>query len=234
MWLLGSIAYEFLHDTLRVPSFADFGGAGMKEMERVFSSWQWAFAVLVIGLGPGIGEELWCRGFLGRGLIGNYGVVFGVIATSFFFGLIHIDPCQGTMAMVLGLWLHFVYLTTRSLLLPMLLHFLNNSCSVLATRLPSLELLDSKPQAVPLSIYFTGLVLLAAVAYALYQSRARLAAKMPDQIILWRPAFEGVECPSDNSRTIVEQPGPSLAAAALAGGALLAFAAACVNWVVRT
>ena len=43
-------------------------------------------AVLIIGLGPGLGEELWCRAFLGRGLVGRHGVVMGVILTSLFFG----------------------------------------------------------------------------------------------------------------------------------------------------
>jgi membrane protease YdiL (CAAX protease family) len=228
--LLANIAYDLLRQLFHVPSLADFGLSDMEEMVQIFSKWPWGFAVLVIGLGPGIGEELWCRGFLGRGLIGNYGVVLGIFATSFWFGFIHLDPCQGTMAMLMGLWLHFVYLTTRSLLLPMLLHTLNNSCAVLITRVPQLQNIEMQPSDVPWTVYASALLLLAGVAYALYQSRARLAAKSPEQLFLWRPAFEGVECPPADSGMRVVHPLLSPGAAALAGFGFLLFVLACVVW----
>jgi uncharacterized protein len=231
MVLLANIAYDVLRRIFHVPSLADFGLSGMEEMVQVFSKWPWGFAVLVIGLGPGIGEELWCRGFLGRGLIGNYGVVLGIIATSFFFGLIHLDPCQGTMAMVLGLWLHFVYLTTRSLLLPMLLHTLNNSLGVLITRVPQLQTIEVQPSDVPWIVYASALLLLLGVAYALYQSRARLAGTSPEQLLVWRPAFEGVEYPPANSGARVVHPPPSLAAGAMVLSGLLLFVMAFAAWI---
>lgn len=229
--LLANIAYELLRTFLHVPSFTDLGVPGMEQMVEVFSTWPWAFAVLVIGFGPGIGEELWCRGFLGRGLVGNYGVVFGVLATSFFFGLIHLDPCQGTMAMVMGLWLHFVYLTTRSLLLPMLLHTCNNSLAVLITRVPKLRFIETKPSDIPVTVYASALLLLLVVGYALYQSRARLAAKLPEMILAWRPAFPGVEYPPVESGVQVVHPAPSPAATLLAAAAFLLFVLVCAAWV---
>ncbi|HEY7330447.1 MAG TPA: type II CAAX endopeptidase family protein [Gemmataceae bacterium] len=213
------------------PDLKDMKLSGMEEMGKIFTNWPLGFAVLVIGVGPGIGEELWCRGFLGRGLVGNHGAVLGVLATSFLFGLIHGDPCQGTMAMIMGLWLHFVYLTTRSLWLPMLLHFLNNSLSVVLTRLPSVQLMEAKPQNIPLEVYVSALLLLGGVAYALYQSRVRLAAKSPEQEFTWRPAFEGVEYPPANSGTQVVHPSPSLAASALAGIGFLLFVLAFAAWL---
>jgi hypothetical protein len=205
----------------------------MEEMGKIFGKWPWAFAVLVIGLGPGIGEELWCRGFLGRGLVGSHGVVLGVLASSFFFGLIHGDPCQGIMAMVMGLWLHFVYLTTRSLLLPMLLHFLNNSIAVLEPRFPFLTILDTEPAQIPAIVYVSAALLLAAGVYAFCQSRPRLTPRNPEQILIWRPAFEGVEYPPADSGMRVVHPLPSLAAATLAGGAFILFVLACAGWVTR-
>jgi membrane protease YdiL (CAAX protease family) len=231
--LLGNVAYNYLRRVLHVPSLSDFGFGGMEEMIDLASKWPWAFAVLVIGLGPGIGEELWCRGFLGRGLVGNYGAVLGVIATSFFFGLIHLDPCQGLMAMLMGLWLHFVYLTARSLWLPMLLHFINNSLGILAPRFSFLQLLDSPPQSIPVFVYLAAALVLFGVTYALYQSRARLEPKMPDQIFAWRPAFEGVEYPPAESGMQVVHPSPHPAAAALAGGGFLLFVLACVAWAYQ-
>jgi membrane protease YdiL (CAAX protease family) len=225
--LLGNLAYDVLRNRLHVPSLSDYGMSGMEEMVQVFSNWPAAFAVLVIGFGPGIGEELWCRGFLGRGLVGNYGVVFGVLASSFFFGLIHLDPCQGSMAVIMGLWLHFVYLTTRSLWLPMLLHTLNNSFAVIASRIPGLEKLD-EPTSLPVLVLVTSALLLAAVAYALYQSRSRLAAQGPDTLFIWRPAFDGVEYPPPDRGTKVVHPALSVGAFVAAVGGFLLFVATCV------
>lgn len=230
--ILGSLAYDVIKNRLHLPSFADLGwGGGMEHAVRIFSNWPAAFAVLVIGFGPGIGEELWCRGFLGRGLVGNYGVVLGVIASSFFFGLIHLDPCQGTAAILMGLWLHFVYVTTRSMWLSMLLHTLNNSFAVLATRIPGLEKIDDAG-GLPIVVLITSFLLLAGVAYALYQSRARLAPEKPDQIVLWRPPYQGVEYPPPDSGMAVIHPTLSVGAFAAAAGGFLLFVAACVAMFV--
>ena len=231
--LLANAAYVLLRNALHVPSLSDYGLHGMEEMVTIFSSWPWAFAVLVIGLGPGIGEELWCRGFLGRGLVGNYGAFVGVVAASFFFGVIHVDPCQGAMAMCMGFWLHFVYLTSRSLWLPMLLHFLNNSFAVLITRVPQLESIENKPSDIPIYVYVTSLFLLSAVAYALYQSRSRLAPQSPQQLILWRPAYDSVEYPPEGSGMRVSHPLPSPWSIGSVLLGLLLFAAAFAAWVIR-
>jgi membrane protease YdiL (CAAX protease family) len=207
--LLGNLTYEILRSVLHLPSFSDLGLGGMEEMVKVFNKWPWGLAVLVIGLGPGIGEELWCRGFLGRGLVGRYGVFWGVLASSFFFGLIHVDPCQGTMAMIMGLWLHFVYLTTRSLLAPMFLHFCNNSLAVVASRLPLLGQIEDNAIDIPWYVFAAAAVLLAAVAYALYQSRARLAPANGEGPDFWQPPYPSVEYPPPGSGTTVVHPRPS-------------------------
>lgn len=231
LMLLGNVAYNVLRKVLHLPSLSDFGLGGMEDVVQVASKWPSAFAVLVIGLGPGIGEELWCRGFLGRGLVGTYGAVVGVIATSFFFGVIHMDPCQGTMAMLMGLWLHFVYLTSRSLWLPMLLHFLNNSLGVLESKIPLLARLDDTPSNIPAIVYATAVLLLAATAYALYQSRTRLEPEGPQQPLLWRPAYPGVEYPPPDSGARMAHPALSLPALVTSLGGFLLFVAACVFWV---
>lgn len=233
LMLLGNVAYNVLRNVLHMPSLSDYGLGGMEEMVEVASKWPAGFAVLVIGLGPGLGEELWCRGFLGRGLVGNYGAVLGVIAASFFFGLIHMDPCQGTMAMLMGLWLHFIYLTSRSLWLPMMLHFINNSLGVLGSKVPLLQHLDAKPDTIPVFVYASAVLLLVAVAYTFYQSRARLEAEGPEQLMLWRPTYQGVEYPPPDSGTRVVHPMPSLPALVLSLGGFALFVAACMFWVQR-
>lgn len=194
------------------------GLPGMEEMMKLLESWPALFAVLVIGVGPGIGEELWCRAFLGRGLVGNFGWIGGVVLTSFFFGLIHVDPSQGTMAMLMGVWLHLVYLTTRSLWMPILLHFLNNSLAVLASHLPLLKTLEIPLNQMPWHLPAATMLALGAIGWALFQSRSRLEGGF------WRPAYPGVEYPPPDSETRVVHPAPSLLAilATLAAMAALA------------
>lgn len=207
MVLLANVCYAVFKECLPA-----LGGKqslpGMEEMVKVFSEWPWPFAVLVIGVGPGIGEELWCRGFLGRGLVGQYGPFLGVLFTSFFFGLIHIDPRQGAMAMVMGLWLHFTYLMTRSLWVPMLLHFLNNSLAVVSSHIPGLDILEPSLDQLPLNVPMTAVGLMALVAFALYQSRARLLK--PDQRLALEPSR--IEHLADAGTVLVATARPSVLA----------------------
>ncbi len=79
-----------------------------------------------------LGEELCFRGFIGRGLVARYGVVAGVLLTSFLFGAVHFNPVQASGAMLLGIGIHGIYLATRSLYLPILAHALNNALAFVA------------------------------------------------------------------------------------------------------
>lgn len=181
------------------------GMPNMEEMIGVFGSWPLGVAVLIIGVGPGIGEELWCRAFLGRGLVGRYGMIVGIIMTSFLFGLIHVEPRQGTMAALMGLVLHYFYQTTRSLLIPMLLHFMNNSLSMVASNLQGgLEILDKAPETIPLAFYGGGFALLVAVMVTLYQTRVFL--RPGPGPVLWEQPFPGVAYPPEGSGVEIVRP----------------------------
>jgi membrane protease YdiL (CAAX protease family) len=219
--ILANVSYDLIKQV--IPSMDKMVGMpGMEQMVGMFSTWPWPFAVLVIGIGPGIGEELWCRGFLGRGLVARYGVWVGVLFTSFFFGLIHVDPCQGLMAMLMGLCLHYAYLMTRSLWVPMLLHFLNNAVSVVASRFTFLDTLDAKPETLPVPLLVSVIVLLVWVGLALYQCRARVVGPGSGPR-LWQAGYPGVEEPPPESGLVVVRPRPSLLATALVLVALVAF-----------
>src|SRR5262249_22812770 len=154
--------------------------------------WPAWVGVLGIGLGPALAEELWCRGFMGRGLVARFGVVGGVLLTSLFFGLLHLDPALILATGFLGLCLHFVYLTTRSLWLPMLLHFLTNSLAVVLTHYPDLQKLVGDEEHLSASICAGAFALLVAVGWALYVSRARLLGSQTLGSGAWQPDHPGV------------------------------------------
>ena len=91
-------------------------------------SFQVSYPILVvaIALGPAVGEELVFRGLIGQGLVHRWGLPGGIAATAALFALAHISPAHAIATLPLGVFLHWVYLQTRSLWAPILLHFLNN------------------------------------------------------------------------------------------------------------
>jgi membrane protease YdiL (CAAX protease family) len=212
--VLGDLVHRLAIVLLKGLSFQDWGIDDAQVIMQQVSDWPVWLGVLVIGLGPALGEELWCRGFLGRGLVGRFGPVWGLVLTSILFGLLHIDPPHAVAACVLGLSLHFAYLTTRSLLMPMLMHFVNNAGAVVASSswsIPPLKALDEATTDNPLAVGMAALLLLAAAGYALYSCRARLVP-LPGQPTAWQPAFPGVAYPPADSETVVVRPWPSMAA----------------------
>lgn len=83
--------------------------------------------VIVLAVLPAIGEELVFRGVIGRGLVARCGVVQGIFVTSLLFAVAHLHPAHQISVFPLGVLLHVIYLATRSILAPILLHFLVNS-----------------------------------------------------------------------------------------------------------
>ena len=182
----------------------------LEDMVRIFGSWPLSFALLAIAVGPGFAEELFCRAFLGRGLVGNYGIVSGVIITSLFFGILHLDPRQVAYASLIGLLLHSAYILTRSLWIPILLHVVSNGLSMIALHLPSeFQELGETPQKIPVYIFAAAGILVLTVGWALYESRARLLSTNADAPA-WQPDYPGVEYPLPDSGTIVIRPRPTM------------------------
>ena len=142
------------------------------------STWPWMIAVLLVGIGPAIGEELWCRGFLGQGLASRYGNLGGVLLTSFLFGLIHVEPPQAIMAFLMGIALHLCYLATRSIWVPMLMHFLNNTLVILAISetapVPLVSTLETAFQHSPGLALSASIIVLVTVGIILHRSRVRI------------------------------------------------------------
>ena len=99
-----------------------------------FAQESWWLVFVAACLFPGVGEELFFRGFLSRGLVAHHGPWLGTLIAAFYFGAIHLHPIQACGAFALGLALQFVFLTTRSLWGAILLHTGNNAVAFLAMR----------------------------------------------------------------------------------------------------
>jgi membrane protease YdiL (CAAX protease family) len=176
------------------------------EVLSQFAASSWLLVFVAACLFPAIGEEIFCRGFLGRGLVANHGVVAGVLLASLLFGIMHIDPVQSVGAFVLGLGLHFIYLTTRSLLAPMLVHMLNNAFAFWVMRnyewcpLPGLSPLPDGGQVhTPPSVMIAAVVAAAALLGMFYQTRTRWLLTSGDsqqgEEKTWSPGYVTAEQP---------------------------------------
>lgn len=202
---------------------------GLDQAMQMFEGWPWFWAILAIGIGPGLAEELFFRGLLGRGLVARYGPGAGVLLTSLLFGLVHLEPRQVIIVFLLGLALHGVYLATRSLWIPILIHVLNNTTAILAPTFSGgfaewEEGLDTWSKLLPVGV--GAALLLAGVGWALHQTRARLVPR-PDAAVIWQPDFPGVEWPPHAMETDVTHVRPTLGALVGVVLGVLAFAAGC-------
>jgi membrane protease YdiL (CAAX protease family) len=200
-------------------------GAMEAQLKATLGPWPIWLAVMVIGVGPGVVEEFFCRGYLGRGLVARYGPVGGVLLTSMLFGMLHVLPLYAVGTMVMGALLHVTYLATRSLWVPVLLHFLNNTLTVLALLgVRTLRGLEADPAEVSAVVYLLGFALTGVGMWALWSARGRLvpadAVPDPDGPQPWRQEFPGVELPPAQSGVVVRHRLPNPLAFALTLAAL--------------
>ncbi len=123
-FLLHSLAPDLFAATA-LDTFAEtFGQAG---------SLAFATLALTISLGPGIAEELFFRGMLLGSFRGEMPAWLAVVFSSLLFGLLHLDPLQGSGAALIGAYLALVVITTGSVWPAIGAHALNNlSCALCA------------------------------------------------------------------------------------------------------
>lgn len=94
-----------------------------------------ALAVAMIGmtLGPGLGEELLCRGLLQRSLVPRLGAPAAIGIAALVFGALHAEIIHSSVAAVLGVYLGVIALRADSTRPSMLAHIVNNAVAVLGS-----------------------------------------------------------------------------------------------------
>ncbi len=102
----------------------------------------WASLLSVSIMAP-LFEEWLCRGLVLRGLMNRMKPVWAIVISAAFFAVLHMNPWQAIPAFLLGLLFGYVYYRTGSLKLTMLMHCVNNTFSVIMSRIPALEEADT-------------------------------------------------------------------------------------------
>ena len=107
-------------------------------MEMLLNGPIWIVLISVSVFAPFF-EEWLCRGIILRGLLKKMKPVWAIVISALFFGLIHGNLWQAIPAFIIGVILGYVYYKTGSLKLTMLMHCVNNTLSVIVSRIPGFE-----------------------------------------------------------------------------------------------
>ena len=173
--------------------------------------------VFVLAVLPAIGEELVFRGVIGRGLVARCGVIQGIFLTSLLFAVAHLHPAHQLSVFPLGVLLHVVYLATRSILAPILLHFLVNGWAAVLAKVSvgmgerddGAELLAGDELIAWYVLIPAAVASLCAVVY-FWRSRVEFREESGNW---WWPVYRSVESPTVRAEsTRLKPPGVLVAA----------------------
>ena len=120
--------------------------------------------MLVGAVVPAICEETLFRGWLQSRLEERLGWIAAIIVAGLAFGLIHFNPVDFVSLSVIGIFLGISAWASKSLLLPVLLHFFNNAIGVSAINLYGIDTLNTDDQQpdvmLVVAVFFISIVLL--------------------------------------------------------------------------
>ena len=117
--------------------------------------------VIAVAVFPAIWEEVIFRGLILQGLM-KYGAVVAVIVSSLLFSLIHLSPAQTVYQFIAGIIWALVYLRTKNLTYPIILHFINNFFIVTYTFIMS-DAVTGDADPMPFDLSMVGAMLIAAL-----------------------------------------------------------------------
>ncbi|MFQ6724294.1 MAG: type II CAAX prenyl endopeptidase Rce1 family protein [Clostridia bacterium] len=90
---------------------------------------KYLISLVSLALIPAICEELLFRGILTTALK-EKGQIFAIVVSSIMFSIFHFSPSQLIYPICFGLILSIVYLRTKNIIFPILLHFINNALTI--------------------------------------------------------------------------------------------------------
>lgn len=132
----------------------------MEEQQMVIVEWltsgggNFGLNLLLVAVTPAVFEEVFFRGFLQRRAERAMGIVGGILFTGILFGLFHLRLTQVIPLAVLGCYFAYLTWSTGSLLIPIILHFLNNGMMLAISKWGDQSIAD--PEVIPWLFVFTG------------------------------------------------------------------------------
>ena len=160
--------------TNRSAFLSEFYETMMELLKQMTGGPFWS-SFLVVAIFAPIFEEWLCRGMVLRGLLTKMKPVWAIVISALFFAIIHANPWQALNAFLIGLMMGYVYYKTGSLLLTMLIHFVNNGTAVILSHLDCMkdyedlywiDILGKQDYTI---LFLVSCVILAACLYVFYR-----------------------------------------------------------------
>lgn len=157
-----AISFFILDDQIAALSHARFpvSEATLEYFRRILtvqSPWDWVEKIALIGVGAAVSEELMFRGFMQTAFLQRLRRPAAIVLAAGLFMLLHV---QFLPVLAAGIVLGFVALATRSIVIPMFVHFTNNVIQLLLFNLADLETLGD-PVWIPPTILLPALAMFA-------------------------------------------------------------------------
>jgi len=134
--------YLIQHFADAIPFFQylkDFADNLDKMMENSYgiilnanSIFEMIFVILVVSVTPAICEEIFFRGFTQKSLELSVKPFKAILITSFAFALYHFNPYGLIALTLLAMYLGFAAFQSKSIVIPIILHFINNFISIVS------------------------------------------------------------------------------------------------------
>lgn len=153
------------------PVFGEWYKIFSEQMETISEDTFTVF--LLVSFFAPIIEEILFRGIIQKGMINN-GVKprNAIIISALVFGLVHFNPWQFIGAFLLGLVLGVVYFKTKSLLMPILLHFFNNTIAAIMMKFYYTESFSELLHIPEFAVLLIGIVIFSMFYYLfMYKNR---------------------------------------------------------------
>lgn len=136
--------------------------------------------VLIIGVMPAFAEEFLFRGYTQTRLVQRWGRWVGISITALLFGIMHMDPLQGTFAVGFGFYIGYLAEKSGSIRPGMVCHAINNSAQVVLGWFAPATDQEIPRSAAALMAVIAIAVLLLCILYIYFRVRPRAeAAELP-------------------------------------------------------
>ncbi len=176
---------------------------------RADTPYEWAVRIFGLAVAAAVSEEILFRGFiqtsLERGSLGRGGAIF---LTSFLFAAIHLIP-QGMPSYVLaGVVLGITAVATESILIPIVIHAVNNMAAILLLNVADMDSLG-QPDWIPPQILIPAFLIFA-ITLAYYVRRTSESESPAPSLSSSGPASEPEPAPDVSPEHFVD-PDPAVA-----------------------
>lgn len=122
---------------------------------------------LIIALLPAIGEELIFRSLFMRLFSKFSNIHVSIVISAFIFGIVHMEFYGLISRIVMGIFFGYLFVWSKTILVPILVHFINNFSIVIATNYFDTEYMQTATADNEMQVLLYGLLSGIIVAYAI-------------------------------------------------------------------